>query len=193
MSFRKAYQTLEDRGNYDYIENNGPFICNHKNAWLGIGYYFWDSFIDNAHWWGIEGACYKKGYIICESTFELDENKCFNLVDNPNHLNQFNQVKDLLLQKQIATANKTTVRRIVDFIKNEAKIFNFEAIRSYPINSINQNSKFSKRTSFNIKEKSFQYLDSTPAIQICFYNKSSLNRKGFKIVFPVEYSDDYLV
>ena len=73
MKLRKAYQTLENRNNPDKIEEQGPFLCSHKNAWLGKGYYFWDSFIENAHWWGQKGARYKNGYVICESTFELDE------------------------------------------------------------------------------------------------------------------------
>jgi len=35
------YQTLEDRGNPDEIERNGPFSCNWNNSWLGTGCYFW--------------------------------------------------------------------------------------------------------------------------------------------------------
>ncbi|MEA3496166.1 MAG: hypothetical protein U9R42_09050 [Bacteroidota bacterium] len=27
-----------------------PIICKRKNAWLGIGYYFWDNEIDAIHW-----------------------------------------------------------------------------------------------------------------------------------------------
>ena len=40
---RIIYQTVEDRGNPDYVEQHGPFICTNKNAWLGEGYYFWDT------------------------------------------------------------------------------------------------------------------------------------------------------
>ena len=40
MKPRKAYQTLENRNNPDKIEEQGPFLCSHKNAWLGKGYYF---------------------------------------------------------------------------------------------------------------------------------------------------------
>jgi hypothetical protein len=82
----------------------------------------------------------------------------------------------------------------ITYIK-EIGVFNFEAIRVFGINSIGSNSPFSNRTIFIFKDgkKSFQYLDSTPAIQINFFSKSSLNRKGFKIIFPPEYTDDYLV
>lgn len=193
MLIRKAYQTLEDRCNYDYIEQNGPFKCTNKNAWLGHGYYFWDSFIENAHWWGSEGACYKNGYIICESDFNLDEKKCFNLVDNPDHLDQFNNAKRILIEKGLYAQDKTNVARVIEFIKEIIKVFKYEAIRSYPVNSISPKSKFINRTSFKSGKTSFQYLDSTPAIQICFYLKKSLNLRGYKIVYPSEYAEGYLV
>lgn len=191
---RKAYQTLEYR-NVHKVESEGPFLCNRKNAWLGPGYYFWDSFIDNAHWWGAEGASYKNGYIICQSTFELDENKCFNLVDNPEHLSKFNNTRRLLTEQGLYIQGKTTVARVIEHIKNVLKVFNYEAIRAYGINSVSFNSRFSSRTIFVYKEgkRSHQYLDSTPAIQICFYTKKSLNRSGFRIVHPIEFPEDYLV
>lgn len=193
MSVRNAYQTLEDRDIHK-IETDGPFPCNGKNAWLGKGFYFWDSFIDNAHWWGLEGACYSKGYVICKSTFELDDTKCFNLVDNPIHLDQFNQTKLALQQQQLYVEGQTTVARIITYIK-EINVFNFEAIRVFGINSVGFNSPHSNRTIFVYKQgkKSFQYLDSIPAIQVNFFTKNSLNRKGFEVIFPHEYTDDYLV
>ena len=58
---RIIYQTVEDRGNPDYVEQHGPFICTNKNAWLGEGYYFWDTIIELAHWWG--NLCYKDSRI----------------------------------------------------------------------------------------------------------------------------------
>lgn len=193
MFTRKAYQTLEDR-DIQKIESDGPFPCLRQNAWLGDGYYFWESFIENAHWWGTEGACYRNGYIICESTFELDDKKCFNLVDNPTHLEEFNKTKKQLIEQKLYEEGKTTVARIIKFIKKKLTL-NSEAIRVYGVNSIGRNSQYRNSTNFEYKKgkPSHQYLDSTPAIQVNFFTKSSLNRKGFKIVFPPEYTDDYLV
>jgi len=194
MSKRYAYQTLEDR-DINNVESCGPFLCNYKNAWLGRGYYFWDSFVEIAHWWGKEVAYCRCNYIICESTYILDENKCFNLVDNPKHLHEFNEVKNILIEQNLFTYNNTTVARIIEYIKNVLKVFNYEAIRVYGINSVSYKSIYSNRTNFIFKEgkSTIQYLDSSPAIQICFYEKKSLNREGFKIIYPPEYSDDYLV
>ena len=183
MKLRKAYQTLENRSNPDQIEEQGPFLCRHKNAWLGEGYYFWDSFIKNAHWWGQKGACYKNGYIICESTFELDEDKCFNLIDNPEHLELFDFTKETLIRQQIH--NHPVVPRVIEFLKQREN-FKYEAIRANGINSKNED-----RTSFKANRP--QYLELSPAIQICFLTKEALNRKGFKIVYPEEYAEGYVV
>lgn len=180
MKLRKAYQTLENRNNPDQIEEQGPFLCNRKSAWLGEGYYFWDSFIENAHWWGQEG--YKNNYVICESTFELDEDKCFNLVDNPEHLKLFEFTKKALIEQQI---HNLIVPRVIKFLK-QRKNFKYEAIRANGINSKNES-----RTPFVIK--GHQYLESFPAIQICFFSKKSLNRRGFKIIYPEEYVQGYVV
>lgn len=45
---RILYQTVEDRNNPDDVEQHGPFLCTNKMAWLGHGYYFWDTFINLA-------------------------------------------------------------------------------------------------------------------------------------------------
>lgn len=193
MSIRKAYQTLEDRDIHK-VESEGPFPCFRKNAWLGNGYYFWESFIENAHWWGNEGAFYKDGYIICESSFNLNDDRCFNLVDNPVHLQQFNEIKRILTEKNLYKEKETTVARVINYLK-QIGVFHFEAIRVFGINSVGLGSSFSNRTIFVYKngKRMLQYLDSTPAIQINFFTKKSLSREGFKIVYPPEYTDDYLV
>ena len=192
MTIRTVYQTLEDRGNPDYVEQNGPFKCDRNNAWLGDGYYFWDSFIENAHWWGSEGASYSNGYMICKSTYLLDEEKCFNLIDNAIHFKMYNDTKQLMKDKGLYKENSTTVARIIEHIKNTLKIFKYDGIRVYGINSKSFSSPYSNRTIFD-KKHNTKYLDSLPAIQICFYTTKSLNLKGFKLIHPPEYTDDYLV
>lgn len=192
MAIKKVYQTLEDRGNADYVENNGPFPCNRNNAWLGNGYYFWDSFIENAHWWGSEGARFSNGYFICEAIYDFDETICFNLIDNPHHFQLFNNTKKIMLEKGLYVPNQTTVARIIEHIKNTLKVFKYEAIRVYGINSKSFNSPYSNSTIFD-KKHNTKYLDSLPAIQICFYSKSSLNLRDYTLIYPPEYTDDYLV
>ncbi len=192
MAIKAVYQTLEDRGNPDYVDYNGPFPCNRNNAWLGNGYYFWDSFIENAHWWGCEGAKFINGYFICEAKYDFNETICFNLIDNPHHFQLFNNTKKIMHEKGLYVPNQTTVARIIEHIKNTLKVFKYEAIRVYGINSKSFNSPYSNRTIFD-KNHNTKYLDSLPAIQICFYSKSSLNLRDYKLIYPPEYSDDYLV
>lgn len=195
MTLRRAFQTLENR-DIDRVEIDGPFLCNRTDAWLGNGYYFWDSLINVAHWWGVEIAGYdENGYIICEALFNLDEARCFNLVDNKEHLELFNRTKKLMIEKGLYEKNKTTVARIINFLKDQVKVFRFEAIRAYGVNSIGYKSDYRNRTKFIYKESrtTSQYLDSSPAMQVCFFTKDSLDLQDFKIVYPPELVDDYVV
>lgn len=185
---KEIYQTLEDRDNPKYIETHGPFICNNKSAWLGPGYYFWESFIENAHFWG---HVYNNRYVICQASYNFCEERCFNLIDNPDHLKMFNETKLLLAEKGLAT-EKTTVARIIVYLKDILKIFAFEACRVYGVNSKSGSSNYSNRTFFNFKREN-QYLDSIPAIQVCFYSKNYITLKDYKIVYPEEYIDGYLI
>ncbi len=63
MKYTNIYQALENRNNDEFVEEHGPFFCSlvdtHgkvkngvKEPWLGAGYYFWDSRIEDAKWWG---------------------------------------------------------------------------------------------------------------------------------------------
>jgi len=190
LTTKIAYQTLENRDNADVVDNNGPFLCNKKFAWLGDGYYFWDSFIENAHWWGCKS--YNNNYFVCQAIYDFDESKCFNLIDNVEHLQLFNNTKKILKEKGLYVINETTVSRIIEHLKNTLKIFKYEAIRVYGVNSKSNKTPFSNRTIFDNKNNT-SYLDSLPAIQICFYSKTSLNLRNYKLIFPIEYMEGYLV
>lgn len=186
------YQTLEDRGdaNLDKLENDGPYQCRSENSWLGDGYYFWDTFIENAHWWGKEVRAYSSGYIICRAICDFNDTECYDLVGNTEHLQRFQSAFNEL--KADGLANETTkVRRIIEFLKSSVKTFNYSAIRAYGIKSKNVNSKFSFNLSFDESNKA--YLDLKPAIQICFYTKKSMNLRNYKIIYPETYSEDFVV
>ena len=83
------YQTLEDKSNVDYVEENGPFICERRDAWLGRGYYYWDTFVDNAHLWGKKiYNSNNKDYMICLSKVEFSNENVYDL-DCPSTLLEF--------------------------------------------------------------------------------------------------------
>lgn len=171
------FQTLEDRDNPNYVERNGPFPCNRTNAWLGDGYYFWDTFVENAHWWGEYCNNSNGRYIICKAVCDYDPNLCFDLTGgNMQHLEYFNEVI-LMMKKQGLFTEKTTVARIIKYLKDDLKIFKYEASRVYGVLSKSVQSKYSSTVLFSIGKP--QYLDTKPAIQICFYTNKSLNLKTF--------------
>lgn len=183
--YKIVYQTLEDRDNLDKIEQEGPFLCVRSDAWLGMGYYFWESFIENAKWWG-EKNHLEKGYVITQAHYTNDEDKCFNLIDNPEHLRSFNEVIELLRKDGLYIPTKTTVSRIIMFLRSIDK-FPYNATRAKGENCKSPSSKFSITTIFNQKFPAI-YLDSLPAIQVCFYRKGEpLNLSKYKIVFPEKY------
>lgn len=186
------YQTLEDRDNPDFIEDNGPFPCTRKNAWLGEGYYFWEHFIENAHWWGKINENYSNGYVICKSTCDKGSESCFDLYDNYNHIDTFNDAIKILKAQRLYTSNITTVARIIEYLRTTLKIFKYEATRAYGVNSKSSSSEYSQRVIFDIYHPK-KYLDSYPAIQVCLYKKTGLNRKDFKIVYPDVYVEGYVV
>lgn len=192
MDKKLLYQTLENRDNQEEIHKNGPFDCNWSNAWLGEGYYFWDTFIQSAHWWG--KIHYSNNHIICEAECEISEINCFDLVGNTNHLIFFNDFFDNCEKANLIT-DKTTVATILEHMKYNLQTFNFEVIRAYGINTISdtarKSKKFSKRINFDIETD--HYFDARPAIQICIFQKFGLNLKNYHIVFPDEYNFQYVV
>lgn len=190
MKIRLVYQTLEDRNNPEKIIKDGPFPCLRANAWLGEGFYFWESFIQNAHWWGKECNSYKNGYIICEAKFTFDDNLCLNLIDNPDHINLFVKAKELMKAKGLIKSN-TTVSRVISFLKSNIQTFSYEASRAYGVNSKSPNSKYSSTMQFKVYGN--QYLDLIPPIQICFYKKNGLSLREYKIIYPDKYLEDIVV
>ncbi len=191
MSKKVVYQTLEDRDtDLDQLELNGPYLCNWENSWLGDGYYFWDTFIDNAHWWGNEVRKYRNGYIICQALCDFDTIKCLDLVGNTEQLLMLRNSYELLKNNGIANKS-TTVKRLLSYFLKDIKILNVEAVRASGVKSKNDYSKYSVKLFFEIEKKS--YLDFSPPIQICFFKKKSLNLREYRIIFPVKYDKNYVV
>lgn len=178
---RILYQTVEDRDNPDYVEQYGPFKCTNKNAWLGHGYYFWDTFISLAHWWG---EIYKEnGYIICQSSCNDDMSVVYDLVGKPELFNEIEQVASI-----IKANNKTDtvfVPEIIEYLKQKTSFLNrYKAIRVNPLCTL-PNQEF--RFKFNNINRA--YIDTRPAIQFCILDKSILNSK-YRIVYPETYCSE---
>lgn len=176
---------MEDRGNVDFIELNGPFKCTRADAWLGAGYYFWDTFIDNAHFWGDKAYLQNgKYYIIALSKIELPGSKALNLLA-PGDLLRFKSWIDSY--KRSYPESVATTSRVIRYIEERCGgKLPFQAIIADFKDSI-IDKRFSNRINPTINYNK-AYLDLQPAIQICLKNKSVVGENNFKVVYPEEYN-----
>lgn len=182
---KTVYQTLDNRAP-EKIESEGPFPCYWENTWLGDGYYFWDTFIENAHFWGTtaRGKAYKNGYIICEAKCDFNTHECLDLHGD---LEKLKDLKELFeLYKSVGKSDKKiTVKEFLALLKGEfPEEFAFTAIRANGINSKSSASAFTLNVLFEKGKQ--QYFEMIPAVQICFFTKHSMNLREFKIVFPLD-------
>lgn len=194
------YQTLQDRGNAHIVERDGPFICTWDNSWLGTGYYFWEAWESNAHWWG--RAHVKGPYIICEASAVLTKDNCFDLVGNTSHMKELEGAVDKM-KKIGMLKNGTTVSKILNYLQTRT-VFKYEAVRAVGYNSIGDDAD--TETIFRMlyeppkppkvpgQKPVIHFLDYRPPIQFCLFKKKSLGLNSFRIIFPAEHiTDDYVL
>ena len=179
------FHTVENRDNPNDVECNAPFLCSHKDAWLGKGYYFWETFVELAHWWGL--VTYNNHYFICKSFLSCCDSDILDLVGNTS---QIEEIKDLTKSLQTQYSQTLTVAFVIKWMKKNLKNFSYKAIRVHAINSVKDKSIIKWRFSFNGKNKS--YLDLCPAIQICVIDKSIISLP-LKIMYPEEYCAEYVI
>lgn len=187
---RTLYQTVEDRDNPDDIELNGPYICKNNKAWFGHGYYFWDSFICLAHWWG--NLCYQKnGYIICQSSLSED-NMCrvYDLVGHPELLLEIEAASEIIT-KGTGKKDKLHIPEIIEYLKRKTSFLKkYGAIRAYPLKTLPD--KMAKEYQIKFNDWNRAYIDLRPAIQFCFFDKSLLN-EDYHIVYPESYCNEMVM
>tara|TARA_A100000171_G_scaffold50492_1_gene62109 strand:+ start:1081 stop:1695 length:615 start_codon:yes stop_codon:yes gene_type:complete len=158
-----AYQTLQDRENPDEIESNGPYKCRSANAWLGIGYYFWDSNIQWAHEWGEKS--YSNDYIICEAGIVIDET-CFDLVGNINHQMELIEIISLFKESGYLSDKGTVyLGQLIQLMKDRG-VFDYKSIRA-------NDNKRAFNLSFTKNNKEFTSL--LKRTQICLVDKNKSN------------------
>lgn len=186
------YQTLENRGNYEQNEKDGPYNCSWDNTWLGEGYYYWYHHIKLAHWWGNR---YKRnGYVIFKSICN-DLTKCWDLHTGVG--------QDLFLywlermENEKLLNEQTSVAQVIEFVKNEFPEFPYEGIRILGIDSISKlaiqnmgfvrmNFEFPVENDNPDKQKFKAFFDLMPAVQVCLFTKDGMGRTGYELVYPEE-------
>lgn len=187
MNTKTLYQTVDNKDNPDEVENKGPFLCK-RTPWLGKGYYFWDSFIELAHWWGRQG--YANNYMICEAICNDNPNDIFDLLGNTDHMKEMRMYKELLEKRK--QKEKITPAFILMHMQKHSGSFHYAAIRACGIDSINKDYKL-RANRMIFKEGNRAYLDLTPAIQICVLDKKKIGLSNYRVIFPTEYCQYYVV
>jgi len=180
------YQTLEDRNNVDDVEANGPFPGDKRDRWLGNGFYYWDTFIDAAHYWGY--VSYKmrgKEYIIAKSEVSIPAEKLLNLLE-PEQLAMFARWRDSYA-KTFPGADVTVEKVITHAEKIMGATFPYVAIKA-EFKDCFKNKEFQDRVYPRISPNGRAYLDLKPPVQICIRDKSIIGADNFKVIYPLKYA-----
>ena len=109
----------------------GPIYCSTRDARLGEGYYFWDSAINAAHWWGRQH--YQGNYIICQSFYDAHSDHYFDLLGNVEHRSILNECADILRQRK---PDDFSLAEVLELLKCQLPQFKelYWAIRAEAIN-----------------------------------------------------------
>ena len=173
-----AYQTLEDRDNIDQIEMEGPFECVRGNAWLGHGYYFWDTNMEWALAWG-RNSYNRRGrnFVICACSLNLSSN-CFDLFGNVvDQMSFTNIVKSIRESGLLKGTGDLSVPNVIQFMKQNG-LFTYNSIRS---------SDLPKNTLTVPYGSESEHLAVNPRVQICVINLETVLLQPFSAVYPEKY------
>lgn len=151
---------------------NAPYRCVY-NAWLGEGYYFWDSFIELAKWWG--EVHYRGNYVVTETTANFGDDAVFDLVGNTDHIKVFAQYAEILENKLNC---EVMAAQILEHMKKHTSLLDtFKAVRAdgrLSLKKSPENAPYIKHIRFSYDHP--QYLDILPPIQYCVFEKTDVNR-----------------
>jgi hypothetical protein len=175
----KAYQTLEDRDNIDYIETEGPFDCKRNDAWLGLGYYFWDTNMDWAIDWGeFAYTINNKEFLIASCKIDLSKD-CFDLYGNVMCNQAFVEVNETLKKSdKFKGKEPPKVSEIIEYLKFK-KIFPYKSIRTADMHY--------KKVIINFGGKRNEHTILNQRVQICVIEKKDVLLRPFSVIYPEKY------
>lgn len=176
---RDIFQTLGNRDNADEVEAHGSYLCRSARAWLGEGYYFWDSLIENAHWWG--HSAYNDDYFICQALFRYEDDTIFDLVGDPLHLKELREVSYLLKSHNM----DCTVAGTIEYLKRQTS-FSSDYV------AIKARDEFPGRVIARVffRNDKPEFINTEPRIQFCILKRRPLPVSEYKIIYPPEYRKD---
>lgn len=176
-----GHHTCLNEGSIDYLLSQTPFLSNKtegKVPFLGVGYYFWDDNIKQAHKWGVDH--YNRVYCIVEFSLQIDDNIFLDLVGNRAHSRYFYSLLGKFEKRGIKT-DKWKIGEFIEFLKNlrqsNMEIFPFNIVRAQDfLPKMNDEHKFN----FN-QTSSFTYLDQR--VLICYFKREDIISHHKQIVF----------
>lgn len=173
----EAFQTLEDRDNIDQIELEGPFICKHSSAWLGVGYYLWDSNFDWAIDWGeIAHKKFGRDFLIMQCRVDLSKD-CFDLVGNVNHQKVLLNLIDALNKSgKIKNNEDKTIPNLISYLQYKG-LFEYKSIRA---------SDFHEKRIIKLKFRTDrpEYMVLNERVQICVLTKKDVILRPISVIYP---------
>lgn len=186
MARKILYQTLQDLNNPDEVRQLGPFECTSDEAWLGHGYYFWDTFEHLGHFWG--EAMIKGPYMICKAQCDFDSKVCFDLQGETEHMALFASIVQVMVDEGLVD-DDTTVSDVIYHLNNKLGIFHWKAVRASGVHTVSDRrfKQYTFRMKFVADPKSKHFLDYQPAIQLCIYDLEALKLKDLEIIYPKKY------
>lgn len=185
-----GYHTVEDRNNPEVILMEGPFRCEREDAWLGHGYYFWDTNILWAHDWGVQNcnkrkSPWKGGYVICQADIENSPEVLFDLVGNVQHQMEFEEMIKLLEADESYQQQRPLVAEVILFMA-ERGFFPYKCIRA--ADNPPKIVEIDFRPPRNQAHPSDRpHMRIGQRVQICLLEISDLTLQDFSIVFPEKY------
>ena len=172
MQLPNLYQTVTDKGNPEHVNKIGPFKSK-TSHWLGEGYYFWDSLLDRAHWWG-KTHCHGQ-YMICQACAEVNDGAYLDLAGNMLQLKQFEKWFDVI--RKMHNEHEVTVSFAIEKLRRDDN-FPFQAVRA-----LSEKCGGDNRVNYVCYHDS--YLNLSPPMQICIYSRDRV--KDYHVIFPDTY------
>ena len=171
-----GYQTLEDSDNIDEIEFDGPFKCTRSDAWLGHGYYFWDSNLEWAIDWG-KNSYNKRGKEFVIGSCRINLDSCFDLIGNVEHQQELIDVIKVMQESGLIKGEKKFILpNILEYLKHKG-LFTYNSIRS----ADNYNP-----IQIHYGENRQEYLMINQRVQICVIKKNEVILTPFGVIYLSE-------
>ena len=157
----------------DDIVLDEPILCK-KNAWLGIGYYFW---IDEefAHYWGEDFKKKNTGYYDIYQAC-LDIENCINTTFDEEGYYFFKEKIETTIQYFRTNQIKITLQQLNRFLKNKFwNILNITGIiyDDLPTNPFNKDRMYSE-VEYTVNNKK-QYLYYKKRIQVVIFDLQNIH------------------